>query len=256
MWPRRQRFHAYLELIILPLRSSLLFPPPLRSPPLSSPPLPSTLLIFFSRKDIGLCINCNVQPAVFGFVHSKDDVAHSAFCLSCSPLYRRSTCVCCAEVCCVLGSVALRCEVLRCVALSCVALRVSVTLYFMSICLLIIQVSSTFYFSPTAPTCCAWTCIAVAPCVTCDEDGVALPKTASVWRLRRSEETQVTHRTVTLDVRYCRDHFPVDPHSDISFVFLFFFFFFFSSSLLFSPLYFLLFAYVFRYGRFFATGYM
>ena len=145
---------------------------------------------------------------------------------------------------------------LRCVALSCVALRVSVTLYFMSICLLIIQVSSTFYFSPTAPTCCAWTCIAVAPCVTCDEDGVALPKTASVWRLRRSEETQVTHRTVTLDVRYCRDHFPVDPHSDISFVFLFFFFFFFSSSLLFSPLYFLLFAYVFRYGRFFATGYM
>ena len=105
----------------------------------------------------------------------------------------------------------------------------------MSICLLIIQVSSTFYFSPTAPTCCAWTCIAVAPCVTCDEDGVALPKTASVWRLRRSEETQVTHRTVTLDVRYCRDHFPVDPHSDISFVFLFFFFFFFlplSSSLL------------------------
>eukprot|EP00026_Physarum_polycephalum_P007716 Phypoly_transcript_07781.p1 GENE.Phypoly_transcript_07781~~Phypoly_transcript_07781.p1 ORF type:complete len:491 (+),score=50.13 Phypoly_transcript_07781:71-1543(+) len=134
---------------------------------------------------IGLCINCNIQPAVFGFVHSKDNVAHSAFCLPCSAMYRKSTCVCCAEV------------------------------------------SSTYYFSPGTPTCNARTCLAVAPCVTCDENGVELPKTASVWRLKKSEETQVTHRTVTLDVRYCRDHFPVASHSD-----------------------------VFRYGRLFSTGYM
>jgi len=134
---------------------------------------------------IGLCINCNMQPAVFGFVHSKDNVAHSAFCLSCSSLYRNSTCVCCAEV------------------------------------------SSTYYFPPTTPTCNARTCISVAPCVKCDEDGVESPKTANIWRLKRSEETQVTNRTVVLDVRYCGDHRPAASTCD-----------------------------VFRYGKLYSTGYM
>lgn len=123
---------------------------------------------------IGLCINCNNQPALFGFVHKEDDVAHSAFCLQCSSLYRRPMCVCCAEI------------------------------------------SSTYYFSPGTPVCAAKTCIRVADCVTCDEQGDNSPNSANIWRLKKCEETFVTRKTVTLDLRYCSAHNPVTNRSDHS----------------------------------------
>lgn len=121
---------------------------------------------------VGLCINCNNKPALYGFVHRDDDVAHSAFCLNCFPLYRRPMCVCCAEI------------------------------------------SSTYYFSPATLSCAAQTCVRVSECVTCDEEGISAPNYACVWRLKKAEETVLTRKTVTLDVRYCSDHQPKGVQSD------------------------------------------
>lgn len=58
---------------------------------------------------------------------------------------------------------------------------------FLLIIIIIMKISSTYYFQPATVSCAAKTCIRVADCVTCDEEGQNVPNTACIWRLKKCE---------------------------------------------------------------------